>query len=78
MADCWLQKKKQPDANVTELVEKDELSATFYLLQTVLLIIKIDGLLIRMFTAYQFQFEDVFFIHFGSRGRSLHGEFYFK
>ena len=23
-ADCWLQKKKQPDANVTELIEEDE------------------------------------------------------
>ena len=23
-ADCWLRKKKQPDANVTELAERDE------------------------------------------------------
>jgi len=25
-----------------------------------------------MFTAYQFQWKDILFIHFGSRGRSLH------
>ena len=31
-----------------------------------------------MFTTYQFQWEDVFFTHFGSRMRSLHREFYYN
>jgi len=31
-----------------------------------------------MFTAYQFQQEDVLFIYFSLRGRSLHEEFYYK
>ena len=32
--DCWLRKKKQSDANVTELIGEDEESVTFYLLKT--------------------------------------------
>ena len=38
-----LQKKKQPDANVTELVEGVKNSVTFYLLQTDQLVTKING-----------------------------------
>ena len=31
-----------------------------------------------MFIAHQFQYKEVFFIHLGSRGRSLHGKFCYK
>ena len=43
--DYWLWKKKQPDANVTELIGEDEENVTFYLLQTDQLVTKIDRLL---------------------------------
>ena len=41
---CWLRKKKQPDANV-ELIGEDK-NVIFYLLQIDQLVKKIDGLLI--------------------------------
>ena len=42
-SECWFRKKKQPDANITELAEGMKNSATVYLLQTDRLVIKIDG-----------------------------------
>ena len=41
-SECWLRKKKQSDANVTELLEEMKNSAMFYLLQTDQLVTKID------------------------------------
>ena len=42
-SECWLRKKKQPDANITELAEGLKSNATFYLLQTNQLVTKING-----------------------------------
>jgi len=44
-ADCWTHKKKQQDANVTELAEGNKISVTFYLLQADQSVTKIDELL---------------------------------
>ena len=76
-ADCWLRKKKQLEANITELIKEDE-DKCDVLSITDRSAGKKDRWIIDFGCSHISVSIDVLHIHFSSRGRSFHGEFCYK